>query len=254
MKAQKILLSLVSLLLFSHIKAQIRYFTFAGLHHVKEIQEKKLDTTKYSINLSLGLPTGIGIEATYRVNNRYNLRYSFHNADLSITDYKFTFGSSGSTSNSSNQALLFDVDARLSHFDLNVDYYFFRKIRAFVGIGYYPINNVLIEGELADFIQYNDLKLNTTDLGKGSIRLGFSSHIVPNVGVGFERNILNSRFKILLDIGAQYRGDYRFKINVTEGALLKKNEENAAILERNFNSKWIQKIWPMLQMKFGCSF
>ncbi len=247
------LIIVVLLFVSVQIKAQYRDFmTFGGQWPFEneideEIHYQNDKLTSYSIHVTSGLPTGIGIGSAYRLKPRIITRISFHYADLKLTDYKLSFNGA----KASQQDFLFDVTVKQSHFAGFVDYCVKPGFRLWGGLQYYLSNTIAVGGELSGIVKFNDVSLNSNDLGSGILTMGFKSFVTPSVGLGFGRLIPKKRMALSLDVGAQYRGNYTFEIQIKEGVLLKKNEENSKILERNFNKNWYQKIFPALQLRLS---
>jgi hypothetical protein len=228
------------------IKAQFRDFmTYGGEWYSPQVDVKKQGI--FSINTTLGLTSGLGVEAAFRFNPRVVTRIALNYTDLKLSDYKLSFGSTAS-----KQDVLFDVNVQQSHLAGFIDYSVAPKFRFWGGVQGYFKNTVSVGGELSGIIKVNDVSLNSNDLGSGILTMGFKTKLTPSVGIGFGRVIPNKKMSFSLDIGAQYRGNYTFDIKIKEGLILKKNEENARILERNFNKNWYNKMFPMLQLR--CSF
>jgi hypothetical protein len=60
------------------------------------------------------------------------------------------------------------------------------------------------------------------------------------------------RLNLSVDMGAYYKGNYKFGIDVSDDGLIQpQNEENAAILDRNFNAQFLNKIWPILNLRLA---
>jgi hypothetical protein len=216
-----------------------------------EAKEKK--DTKYALSLKTGLPSGVGLELAYRLKPRFMARFSINYADLTINNYRFSVNSSSTIGGNGKQTVLIDFQSRMSHTSIGLDYFLKEngKFRAIGGFDIFPSNKITIGGELGDIIKFNDVSLNSDDLGSGTVTMGFKSKITPFLGFAFGNPFPDKRMSFGCEFGAQYKGNYTFDINIKEGVLLKKNEENAAVLERNFNKNWYQKIWPFLNLKFS---
>jgi opacity protein-like surface antigen len=216
---------------------------------------KTKSAKQMSVGLSFGITKGIGIDFTYQLARKLNLKAGFSYADLSKDNYLYTLAPKANDPlGTTPQTFSFDVAAKLSSLNVGIEYALGAKgrFRLLAGIGYYPSNNISAAGELASVVRFKDLELNSKDLGSGSVKMGFSSPIAPYLGIGIGRLVPRKRLNVSLDLGAMYKGDYKFDINVIEGGLLKKaNEENAVVLDKNFNASMMNKIWPNANLRIG---
>ena len=114
-----------------------------------------------------------------------------------------------------------------------------------------PNNTVTVGGEILSVIKFNDVTLNSDDIGSGNIQVGFSQKVSPYIGMGFGRTFPRKRMNVSFDLGTQYKGDYTVKINMKPGLLLKQNEENAVALARNFNEKWYGHFFPVVNFRLA---
>jgi hypothetical protein len=81
------------------------------------------------------------------------------------------------------------------------------------------------------------------------VEIGFNSKVAPFVGLGFGRTFPKKRVNVSFELGTYYKTPYKVALNVKQGVFLKRNEENAAVLTRNFNEKWYGKFFPVLNMR-----
>ncbi len=241
----------VGLLCTANFVAQAQSSVRIESSQVAETKSSK----EMSLGLSLGATKGIGIDVTYRLARKLSAKASFNYADASKNDYQYTLATKASDPvGTTPQTFSFDLAVKLSSLNVGVEYALGAKgrFRFLAGVGYYPSNSISVQGELASVVRFKDVELNSKDLGSGSIKMGFASPIAPYVGLGIGRLVPRKRINVSLDLGAMYKGDYKFDINVVEGGLLKKiNEENAAVLNRNFNEKLMNKIWPNANLRIG---
>ena len=239
----------------SSLKAQYRKLVSEPPNPDEKIEKQNTDTTsnKYALALNIGLPTGIGIEGAYRLSSKWGIRAGFNFADLKVENYKISFTSKSTTTPQLTESFLIDVSTQMSQIPITFEYYPRGRdnFRVFGGVQYIPSNKITIGGQLDSIVKFNDVPLNSDDLGSGTVTMSFSQNIVPFLGVGFGRTFPKKRFAFSCDVSASYRNDYKFLINITQGIILKSNEENNAVLERNFNRYWYQKIWPMLSLRLS---
>lgn len=214
--------------------------------------DSTFNTKRYALGLNMGLPTGIGIEGAYRLSSRWGARAGFNFADLSVNQYKITFTST-STGTLKKESFLIDLNIKMSQFPITFEFYPNGRdnFKILGGIQYIPVNKISVSGQLDSIVKFNDVPISSSDLGSGTVTMSFSLNVVPFLGIGFGRTFPEKRFSFGCDISASYRNEYRFFINVKQGIILKSNEENSTVLERNFNHSWYQKIWPMLNIRLS---
>ncbi len=212
-----------------------------------------IKTKKIAVALDVGLPTGIGIECAYRLSPNWGVRAGFNFADLNIDKYKISFTSKGTTAPKMTQSFLLAVKTEMSQIPITFEFYPSGRdnFRILGGIQYIPSNKITVGGQLDSIVKFNDVPINSDDLGSGAVTMSFSQNIVPFLGIGFGSTFPKKRFAFSCDLTVSYRNDYKFLININQGIILKSNEENAAVLEHNFNRYWYQKIWPMLNLRLS---
>ncbi len=205
-----------------------------------------------SIGLNMGAVNGIGLDVAYRLNKRFTGKLALNYADYTAKGITYSY-SSTTNGTTTNQTLSFDAGIHLSNLALNIEYQTGAKGRFKLvgGIAYFPQNSVSGGGQVLSALKFNDVVLNPEDIGSGDVEVGFSQKISPYIGMGFGRTFPRKRLNVSFDLGAQYKGDYKVKINVKPGLLLKQNEENAIVLARNFNEKWYGHFFPVLNLRLA---
>ena len=214
---------------------------------------KKTSIRMKSVGLNLGLVNGIGIDFAYRFAKHWTGRFAYNYADYTKTNYTRNITSTNTDGTKSVQNLSFDASVKLSNIAINIEFTPGSKgrFKLLGGLSYLPNNKITASGKLTTTVKFNDVVLNPEDLGDGSITIGFKQAISPFVGMGFGRTFPRKRMNVSLDLGTYYKGDYKVDILVNQGVLLKQNEENAAIIERNLNAKWNQKLFPVLNLRLA---
>ena len=210
-------------------------------------------TKNVAIGLNVGITNGIGLDVAYRFSKHWAGKLAYNYADYSKKGYTYDIVSTNADGTKNTQTLSFDGAINLSSLALNFEYSPGAKGRFKLvgGLSYYPTNTIVGGGKVLTAFKFNDVVLNPEELGSGDVTVGFSQPIAPYLGMGFGRTFPRKRVNVSFDMGAMYKGDYRVAIAIKPGALDKKNEENAAILERNFNEKWYGKIWPVMNLRLA---
>jgi hypothetical protein len=206
-----------------------------------------------AVGLNLGITNGIGVDFAYRFAKHWAGRLAYNYADYTKNDYPFSYTSTNTDGTKTTQNFAFDAAVKLSNIALNFEYLpgAKGKFKLLGGFSYFPTNTFTAAGELTSTIKFNDVILNPEDLGSGNVVIGFKQKISPFIGMGFGRTFPRKRMNLSFDLGTYYKGDYKVNINVNQGVILKQNEENAAIIERNLNAKWNQKLFPVLNFRLA---
>jgi hypothetical protein len=205
-----------------------------------------------AIGLNIGLPNGIGVDVAYRFSKHLAVKMAVNYADYAQKDIRYSYTT---TVNGipTQQVISMDASVNLSNAALNFEYSPGRlgRFRLIGGLAYFPKNTLIAGGQTLSNIKFNDVILNSDDIGSGTIQIGFSQPISPFIGMGLGRTFPRKRLNIGLDLGTQYKGDYTVKINVKQGLLTKQNEENAVKLARNFNEKWYGHFFPVVNLRLA---
>ena len=206
-----------------------------------------------SVGLNLGVTNGIGVDFAYGFAKHWAGRLAYNYADFSKKDYTVDITSTNPDGSKNIQKLSFDGAVKLSNLALNFEFTPGAKgrFKLIGGFSYFPTNTLTVSGELLSTIKFNDVQLNPEDLGSGIVTIGYRQKIAPFVGMGFGRTFPRKRMNVSFDMGTYYKGDYKININVNPGALLEENESNAAVMERNLNAKWNQKLLPVMNLRLA---
>ena len=212
-------------------------------------------TPTFAKNVAIGVNvgTGIGLDVAYRFSKHWAGKLAYNYADYEKKGYTYDIVTTNPDGTKDTKKLSFDAAVKLSSVGVNFEYSPGPKGRFKLvgGLAYFPSNTMAVGGEVLTAIKFNDVVLNPEDIGGGVITVGFSQPIAPYLGMGFGRTFPRKRVNVSFDLGGQYKGDYTVKIAVKEGVILKQNEENAAVLQRNFNEKWYGKIWPVINLRLA---
>jgi hypothetical protein len=209
-------------------------------------------TKNVAVGLNVGLVNGVGLDVAYRFAKHLTAKFAVNYADYTQKDFRYTYTT---TVNGipTQQIISLDASVNLSNVALNLEYSPGRlgRFKLIGGLAYFPQNTLTVGGQTLSNIKFNDVILNSDDLGSGTIQVGFSQPISPFIGMGLGRTFPRKRLNIGLDLGTQYKGDYTVKINVKQGLLTKQNEENAVKLARNFNEKWYGHFFPVVNLRLA---
>jgi hypothetical protein len=208
---------------------------------------------KVTLGLNISPTSGLGFDASYRLTRKLSLKTAFYYNDIVKKNYTFSISSITSDApNAQPQTFSFDVLYKFSSFNIGIDYAPFKRpwFRLLAGAAIYPSNNLTVKGELTSSIKFNDVELTPDDVGKGQFVVGFKSPINPYIGIGLGRLHPKKRMNVSFDMGAIYKTKYDFKIDVEEGGLIREdNENNAAVLSKNFNEKLFLRVLPNINIR-----
>lgn len=210
-------------------------------------------TKNIAIGLNVGVTNGVGLDVAYRFAKHWAGKVALNYADYTYKGYTYDIVSTNADGSKNTQTLSFDAGLKQSSLGLNFEYMPGAKGRFKLvgGLTYFPTNTIFASGEVLTAFKFNDVVLNPEELGSGDITVGFSQAIAPYLGMGFGRTFPRKRLNVSFDLGTHYKGSYRVAINVNPGAIEERNEENAAVLERNFNEKWYGKFWPVMNLRLA---
>ena len=207
-----------------------------------------------SVGLNVGVSNGIGIDVAYRFAKHWAGKVAYNYADYTKKGYTYDIVSTNTTTGQKEtKTVSFDAGVKLSNLAVNVEYMPGPKgrFKLIGGLSVFPNNTMTVGGQVLTAVRFNDVQLNPEDIGSGTIEVGFSQKIAPFIGMGFGRTFPRKRMNISFDLGTYYKGDYRVNIHVNPGVILKENEENAAVLQRNFNENPYGKFWPVMNLRLG---
>jgi hypothetical protein len=208
-------------------------------------------TKRMSIGVNLGIVNGIGVDIAYRFREHWAAKMAFNYADYTKKGFIYTidFTSKGGVKEFKN--LSFDAAIKLSNLAFNVEYMpkTNGQFRFIGGLSYFYQNTLTLGAQAISIFKVNDVELTPEDIGSGSIEVGFDSKIAPFVGLGFGKTFPKKRVNMNFELGTYYKTPYKVAIRVQPGIFIKRNEENAATLTRNFNEKWYGKFFPVINMR-----
>jgi hypothetical protein len=212
-----------------------------------------LRSQKISIGLNLGIVNGIGVDAAYKFAGHWAVKAGYNYADYTKNDYTYDIILSEKNGIKDVKTLSFDAAIKLSNMALNFEYTpredgWFKLVG---GLSYFYNNSITLGGQAISIFRFNDVSLTPKDIGSGSVEVGFKSKVAPYIGLGLGRTFSQKPIHMCFELGTYYKTPYRVVIRVQEGILLKRNEENGAVLTRNFNEKWYGKFFPVINMRIA---
>jgi hypothetical protein len=197
----------------------------------------------WAIGLTVGSNALFGLDVAYSINPMFNVKLGYNYLDVVYKNLTPVFKAVKLP-----EELSGEMKMAQSHIALTAEFTPTRskKIRLAVG-GVFFLKN-----EISGNVFYNkDLKLN--DMVITASEVGFikgtyttASKIAPYIGVGLGRTVPKKRIGLTLDLGAIYKGEPVLDIVAT--GLLKGNENNEAILNRNFKPlQW----YPVMNLRLA---
>ncbi len=207
-----------------------------------------------SVGLNVGVSNGVGIDVAYRFAKHFAVKAGYNYADYTKKGYTYDIVTTNTTTGlKETKTVSFDAGVKLSNLALNVEYMPGPKgrFKLIGGLAVFPDNTLTVGGQVLTAVKFNDVQLNPEDIGNGTIEVGFSQKVSPFIGMGFGRTFPRKRMNISFDLGTYYKGEYRVNIHVNPGVILKENEENAAVLQKNFNENPYGKFWPVMNLRLG---
>jgi hypothetical protein len=217
------------------------------------IASARIPSKNISVGLNLGVSNGIGLDLAYRFSGHWAAKVAYNYANFTKNDYTYNIVSTSASGVVDVKTLSFDVAARFSNLAFNLEYSpsVAGRFKFISGFSYFFHNTVAVGAQAISIIRVNDVQLTSDDIGSGNVEVGFNSKVSPFVGLGFGRTFPRKRMSVNFDLGTYYKTNYKVAIRVREGIFLAKNEENAAILTRNFNDKWYGKFWPLINFRLA---
>jgi hypothetical protein len=184
---------------------------------------------QWSLGIGVGMTALPSLQATYRLSTHWAVRGEYDYMGYQYQAYPLKIR---------NTKASVDIEARLSRFVLMAHYTPFKAdwIGITAGMAVFPRKTIAGTLHLADTLYFQEAVITPEVLGTGRLRLGFATPFAPYLGVTLGRPIPLNKSSWRLDAGAYYGGHFAVKeLSVDSSLFLKENEENATVLERNFN-------------------
>ncbi len=200
----------------------------------------------YKLGVKVGATNLLGVDLAYKFRSHWTVRLGFGYRDYEKNNFRYDITTKDPTGSDITKSVSVSVGAHFSNINGLLEYGVGPKgrFRLIAGAAVFPQKKLTVSGELLTNVQLNAVSLQPSDLGSGGIEVSFAQKVSPYFGFGIGRATPRRRLNLSLDFGAYYMGDYRVKVNINQGVILKETETNGPILERNLNAKTINKIWP----------
>jgi hypothetical protein len=218
-----------------------------SLKQVRRDSLRRADAMRrWTLGISGGLVNVPGFDLAYKFRSHWTARLGYGYLDYHVNNYKLDIKSTDAAGVTTSKSFSINAAVHFSNISGLVEYGVGPKgrFRLIAGAAYFPDKKLTASGELLSDFEFNSVSLQPSDFGSGGIEVGFAQKISPYLGIGIGRSTPRRRLNLSLDIGAYYLGNYRVKINVNPGIILKENEENAAVLEKNLNAHFLYKVLP----------
>jgi hypothetical protein len=221
---------------------KITYFRAKQMHRDSLKRSNAID--HLSLGISVGLMNAPGFDLAYKFRSHWTARLGYSYFDLSWNNRTFNIASTNTVA--PNTSLLYSAAAHFSNINGLLEYGLGQKgrFRLITGAAFFTQKKLTASIEMLGQLKFNDAEIDGKALGSGSIEVGYANTVSPYIGFGIGRVTPRRRINVSLDCGVYYMGDYRIKINIKPGLIVKENEYNAPILERNLNAHSYYKILP----------
>jgi hypothetical protein len=218
-----------------------------SLRQIRRDSLKRMNAIKH---LSVGLIAGVtnvpGVDLAYKFRPHWTVRLGFGYLDYAKNNFRTDITTKDATGTDVTKSFSASVAAHFSNVSGLLEYGvgYKGRFRLIAGAAVFPDKKLTASGELLSNVQLNAVSLVPSDLGSGGVEVGFVQKVSPYIGFGIGRATPRRRLNLSLDFGAYYMGDYQVKININQGVILKENETNGPIIERNLNARMRNKILP----------
>jgi hypothetical protein len=208
-------------------------------------------------HLSLGVSAGVtnlpGLDLAYKFLPHFTLRVGFGYFDYQKNNFRYDITSKNAVGETFTKSVSMNVAAHFSNASGLVEYSAGQKgrFRIIAGAAFFMQKKLTASGELMNDAELNAISLKPSDVGSGDVAISFAQKLSPYLGFGIGRATPRRRLNLSLDAGAYYMSDYRVKININPGVLLKENEQNGPIIEKNLNAKFLNKVLPSLNLRMA---
>jgi hypothetical protein len=182
-----------------------------------------------------GGTAGFGVDVGKSVFRQLSLRAG---ANLFTYEGKLKAGKS-----SDELQMGFDYTLKLSSFNLLADFYPFKRAAFRLTAGaYYNQNQISFFGKPTQEVRFNDVVFSVDQIGTVDGKANFSK-VAPYLGIGWGHPFLNSRLKIMADIGVFYQQSPTITF-VTTG-MLEPSSDQGQVIENNLKPL---KYYPVVNL------
>jgi hypothetical protein len=197
---------------------------------VVKLPDTYFQTPHWAVGLTVGSNAIFGLDVAYSINPLFNVKLGYNYLDLVYKNLTPILKAAKLPSDK----LSGEVSVAQSQLALTAEFTPTRsKIwRLAVGGVFYFKNEMSGKIGFTNSFAFNDIILTPAEMGYMKGTYTTASKIAPYLGVGLGRTVPKKRIGLSIDMGAIYKGAPMLDIEAT--GLLKGNESNEAILNRNF--------------------
>ncbi|MEY4934428.1 MAG: hypothetical protein RIS64_787 [Bacteroidota bacterium] len=194
-----------------------------------KLPDTYFQTPHWGLGLTVGSNALFGLDVAYSINPMFTVKLGYNYLDLAYKNLTPVFKSIKLPAELGGE-----VNMQQSHLALTAEFTPTRskKLRLAVGGVFFLKNEISGNIFYTKDLQLNDMVITASEVGSMKGTYTTASKIAPYIGVGFGRTVPKKRIGLNLDLGAIYKGVPMLDIQAT--GLLKGNESNEAILNRNF--------------------
>jgi hypothetical protein len=208
-----------------------------------KVPDTYFQTRHWAIGLSAGSNALFGFDVACSVHPLFNVRFGYNYLDLSYKDLTPILKAVELPAELGGEVMMAQ-----SHLTLTAEFTPTRsKIwRLAVGGVFFPKNEISGTVFYTRDLALNDLVISASEVGSMKGTYTTASKIAPYIGIGLGRTVPKKRVGLNVDLGGIYKGEPQLDIQAT--GLLKGNESNEAILNRNFKPlTW----YPVAQLRLA---
>jgi hypothetical protein len=214
-------------------------------------------TQNLSADLNIGTSSMLGLNLRYQFNPKWAVRvgYSYFSYQQEDMNYKMLVNESNRYI---SKLFALKIGINTTHIDLFGEYSlgWKGKFRAVAGISYMPVKQYVVGIRLKDYLMFNEVLLGTEDVGSGLMTLRFATPFSAYLGVNLGKwRLFHNQVHFGFDLGAWYMGNYsNSTLAIEPGLVLKNNEDNIHIIEKNLNKAFYYQLYPNLNLRVAYSF
>jgi hypothetical protein len=197
---------------------------------VVKLPDTYFEKPHWAVGLTVGSNAIVGLDVAYSLNRWFNLKLGYNYLDISYAN----LGPALKAAKLPSDKLSGEVVVSQSHLALTAEFTPTRskKLRLAIGGVYYAKNEMSGKIGFSAPFAFNDIVISPAEMGYMKGTYTTASKIAPYFGIGLGRTVPKRKVGLSLDFGAIYKGEPKLDIEAT--GLLKSNETNEVILNRNF--------------------
>ncbi len=197
---------------------------------VIKLPDPYFEKPHWAVGLTVGSNAIIGLDVAYSINPMFTVKLGYNYLDLVYKNLTPIL----KIAKLPSDKLSGEISVSQSQLALTAEFTPTRskKWRLAVGGVYYVKNEMSGKIGFTNSFAFNDIILTPAEMGYMKGTYTTASKIAPYLGIGLGRTVPKRKVGLSLDFGAIYKGEPMLDIEAT--GLLKGNETNEAILNRNF--------------------